>query len=118
MQYCGAGRASGSLDKMQAGREICCHAQPWPELPVSAAAMQTAVQVLRSWEPAVFSDFLRKPPPPPLASLGLPSAQEQKEKELADTKTVEALRRMSSKRTIEREVFKKHKKKGGKRHKK
>ena len=80
--------------------------------------MQTAVQVLRSWEPAVFSDFLRKPPPPPLASLGLPSAQEQKEKELADTKTVEALRRMSSKRTIETEVFKKHKKKGGKSHKK
>ncbi|CAE7693043.1 unnamed protein product, partial [Symbiodinium microadriaticum] len=70
--------------------------------------MQTAVQFLRSWEPAVFSELLQKPPPQPLASLGLPSAWEQKKE---DTKTVEALRQMSSKRTVEREVFKKHKKK-------
>ena len=76
--------------------------------------MQTAVQFLRRWETAVFSDFLKKPPPPPLASLGLPSAQEQK----ANPKTVESLRAMVSKRQIEREVFKKKKKKGGKRHKK
>ena len=54
---------------------------------------------------------MEKPPPPPLASLGLPSAQEQKERE--DPKTVESLRTMVSKRRIEREVFKKKKKKGG-----
>ena len=83
-------------------------------LPAPVAAMQTALQFLRRW-PAVFRDFLEKPPPPPLASLGLPSAQEQKERE--DPKTVESLRTMVSKRRIEREVFKK-KKKGGKRHKK
>ena len=77
--------------------------------------MQTALQFLRRWEPAVFRDFLEKPPPPPLASLGLPSAQEQ---EREDPKTVESLRTMVSKRRIEREVFKKKKKKGGKRHKK
>ena len=85
------------------------------ELPAPVAAMQTALQFLRRW-PAVFRDFLEKPPPPPLASLGLPSAQEQKERE--DPKTVESLRTMVSKRRIEREVFKKKKKKGGKRHKK
>ena len=58
--------------------------------------MQTAVQFLRSWEAAVFSEVLKKPPPP------LPSVTAKE-----DPKTIEALRRLTSKRSVEREVFKK-----------
>ena len=60
-----------------------------------------------------FVEFLERRPPPSLESLQLPAAEDQK----VDDKTLEALRTMQSKRRIEREIYKKKKKKGGKRHK-